>query len=146
MRLEFGDFLKRHLHGSAAILVFYTNETTPGNAFRPDKGRTFEALTFTFLELPLWYIARKHGYFKFAYILSDVTSQARGGFSHIAKKMLYKVFDPSFLSFGHSGMRVPSRGGLWHLVGELEFWILDEKGGQGQSLCEVKGASGLSRV
>ena len=48
---KFGSFLMLHTRGQAT-LCFYTDETTPGNVQRPDKGRSYEALEFTFKELP----------------------------------------------------------------------------------------------
>ena len=57
---RFGDFLAFHLQESAT-LVLYTDEATPGNQLRPDPARSFEALLFTFAELPQWFRDRRHG-------------------------------------------------------------------------------------
>ena len=58
---EFGEFVHSHLtsNGGRGRLVLYTDETTPGNALRPDHGRSYEALLFTFADLPHWFINRK---------------------------------------------------------------------------------------
>ena len=45
---EFGNFIHGHLtanNGKGRVVV-YIDETTPGNALRPDNGRKFEALLF----------------------------------------------------------------------------------------------------
>ena len=45
----------RHTRGQATI-VFYTDETTPGNNKRPDKGRSYEALLWTIKQLPDFFV------------------------------------------------------------------------------------------
>ena len=54
---EFGNFIHGHLtanNGKGRVVV-YIDETTPGNALRPDRGRTLEVLLFSFaLESNAW--------------------------------------------------------------------------------------------
>ena len=88
---KFGSFLMRHTHGQATI-VLYTDETTPGNNKRPDKGRSFEALLWTFKELPDWFRSRQHGWFKFGYMLSTSVESVRGGMAAINKSIILSFF------------------------------------------------------
>ena len=74
----FSRFLQKHLKQTNKI-VFYCDETTPGNALRPDNGRSYEALLWTFGEFPIWYRTRRHGWFKFCYVLADVRDKVTWG-------------------------------------------------------------------
>ena len=52
---EAAGFFEKELAGKQCRLAFYTDSVTPGNVLRPDKGRTFEAVYWTFMELPDWF-------------------------------------------------------------------------------------------
>ena len=87
---EFGDFIHGHLvsNGGRGRVVVYIDETTPGNALRPDRGRSFEAILFSFAELPYWYLHRKHGFFKFGFIQTVDVLKVVGGMPAIVKAMM----------------------------------------------------------
>ena len=87
---KFGSFLLKHLKSGAQLpqIVIYHDETTPGNTHRPDHGRAYDALLWTFAELPQFFRDRRHGYFKFAYVLSDDIEHMQGGIPALVKKML----------------------------------------------------------
>ena len=53
-------FLIEHL-GSKDIcnIAIYCDGVTPGNALRPDEGRSFEAVYWTISELPAWYRSKE---------------------------------------------------------------------------------------
>ena len=91
---EFGDFIHGHLvsNGGRGRVVVYIDETTPGNALRPDRGRSFEAILFSFAELPYWYLHRKHGFFKFGFIQTVDVLKVVGGMPAIVKARMYNFF------------------------------------------------------
>ena len=106
---KFGRFSMRHTRGQATI-AFYTDETTPGNNLRPDKGRSYEALLWTIAELPEFFRLRKHGWFKYGYMLSNTLKHIRGGMSAIVKAMLlnFSSKDVNEVNFKTSGLRLPT--------------------------------------
>ena len=140
---EFGNFIHGHLtanNGKGRVVV-YIDETTPGNALRPDNGRKFEALLFSFAELPHWYLNRMHGFFKFAFIQTVDVIKVVGGLPAIVKAMMYKFFSPADFNFAASGVELQTPGGLKkHLRADFGFFILDEAASK--SVFGVKGASG----
>lgn len=138
---KFGSFLRRHL-GSEARLVFYSDETTPGNALRPDNGRKYEALLFTFPELPVWYRERKHGFFRFSYVLSDVVDDILGGMPTLLRHMLRLFFAESDFNIAVSGATVPTESHEEaHFVANFSCFVVDEKASHINF--GVKGANGL---
>ena len=138
---KFGSFLKRHL-GSEARLAFYSDETTPGNALRPDNGRKYEALLFTFPELPVWYRQRKHGFFRFSYVLSHVVEDILGGMPTLLRHMLRLFFAESDFNIAVSGATVPIESDEEaHFFARFNSFVLDEKAAHINF--GVKGASGL---
>ena len=66
-------------------LLLYADETTPGNNLRPDKGRAYEAITFTFKNLPHWFLVRKHGFFNFSFVSSADVPKIEGGLPRIIR-------------------------------------------------------------
>ena len=135
----FGSFLARYV-GTSGSIVIYTDETTPGNQHRPDHARSYEALLWTFKELPSWFKNRRHGWFKFGFVLSEIVSELQGGIQEVVRKMICIFFDPSSFNFATTGLRLPTCSGLVHLKATFGFFMLDEKA------CKmtfgIKGASG----
>lgn len=135
----FGSFLARYV-GTSGSIVIYTDETTPGNQHRPDHARSYEAVLWTFKELPSWFKNRRHGWFKFGFVLSEVVSEVQGGIQEVVRKMIMTFFDPSSFNFATTGMRLPTCSGSFHLKATFGFFMLDEKA------CKftfgIKGASG----
>ena len=60
------QFLQEHMPHGKGTLVFYADETDPGNVHRPDGARVYEALLWTIAELPAWYKVRRHGWFSWS--------------------------------------------------------------------------------
>ena len=139
----FSRFLQKHLKQTNAI-NFYTDETTPGNNMRPDSGRTYEALLWTFTDLPPWWRTRRHGWFKFCYVLASVRDKVRGGMPAIVKAMLHSFYPPPGVSefcFIGSGMRIPTDTGTFHISAKKSGFTVDEKASKVDF--SVKGASGV---
>ena len=138
---KFGTFLEKHLSvkdGKLAEIVFYADETTPGNQLRPDKGRSYEAIFFTFKNLPSWFVTRKHGFFKFAFVLSEDVSRIEGGLPRITRAMLYKFFDPESFHFTTTGVAFPTGEGEANVNANFGFFCIDEDASH--KIFEVKGA------
>ena len=116
-------FLGVHLRAGARIM-FYTDETRPGNQLRPDKGREYQAILWSFAELPHWYLNRQHGYLKFAYVPSKTVIEL-GGMCNILRQMLLMFFGPTGFSFTATGVRIPSAAGLVHIHAKFGFlWLM----------------------
>ena len=139
----FNKFLQRHLPKKASISI-YNDETTPGNQHRPDNARSYTALKWTLLDLPTWFRERKHGWFRFGYILTDDLVKMLGGPAALAVAMLLEFFPASSgFSFEHTGMKLPeAEAGRqeYHFNAEFTFFIVDEKAGKED--LDLKGAGG----
>lgn len=135
----FGTFLERWLRNGANLII-YSDETTPGNQKRPDHGRSYEALLFTFKQLPSWFVCRKHGFFKFSFVMSSDLEQIDGGMPSLIKAMLYKFFSRDGFNMKETGCKFPTEAGEAHITCEFGFFGLDERAGK--FTFSVKGASG----
>ena len=139
---KFATFLLKHLRsGKPPRIVIYADETTPGNVLRPDHGRSYESLLWTFAELPQFFRDRKHGFFKFAHVLSSVVDDIEGGMPALLKKMVLTFFDPSGWNFATTGLEIPVPGQPNETVrATFGFFILDERAVK--LGLDIKGASG----
>ena len=136
---KFGKFIAANVPQRAKI-AFYTDETTPGNSNRPDHARSHEALLWTFVDLPTWFLDRQHGFFKFGFVLSQTVAGIHGGMPELVRQMLYKFFHPSQCNFETTGMRLPIGSDRVHITGRFGFFLVDEKAGK--TNLSVKGAAG----
>lgn len=111
-RPEFGDFLQRHTqqNGNQARIVMYSDETRPGNVHRPGHARQYECLQWTFAELPDWFRARKHGWFKLGYVTTSLVDQICGGMPALVKQILALFFSPNDFNFSVTGVLTPTLG------------------------------------
>ena len=143
-RPGFGDFLARYLptdSGSKATLAIYADETTPGNELRPDNGRKYYAVTWTFAELPQWFTTRNHGWFKFTYLPAETLENIRGGLPSVIKALIYKFFSRDSFNFETTGVRVKTFASQQHFQASFGFFSVDERACK--YLSDVMGASGL---
>ena len=139
---KFATFLLKHLRaGKPPRIVMYADETTPGNVQRPDHGRSYESMLWTFAELPQFFRDRKHGFFKFAHVLSSVVEELEGGMPALLKKMVLTFFDPSGWNFATTGLEIPVPGQPNENVrATFGFFILDERAVK--LGLDIKGAAG----
>ena len=65
-----GEFWKRQLcdSGRTPAIIFHIDESRIGNQLRPDAGRSFQAVHWTFSTLPSWYRSRAHGWFPLTFL------------------------------------------------------------------------------
>ena len=139
----FGSFIHDHLtaNDGRGHLVLYTDQTTPGNALRPDHGRTYEAILFTFSDLPAWFVNRKNGFFKLAFVEVKDVARVVGGMAAIVRAMMHICFSLAGFNFATAGMLLPTSGGEEkHFNADFAFFLLDE--GAAKTNLSVKGASG----
>ncbi len=97
MSIEMSSFLQQHLGGKVCRICLYCDGVTPGNALRPDKGRTFEAVYWTFLELPDWF--RSHvdvGWMPLCFVESKKMDAVLGGMSAVVKAIV-RLFSLSLM-------------------------------------------------
>ena len=65
---HFAAFMYKHVRNKAST-VLYMDMCTPGQANRPDLGRAFEGIYYTFFEWPEWFRRRSKNWFVFGYVL-----------------------------------------------------------------------------
>ena len=138
---RFGAFLLQHVGlGSPGSICIYSDEVTPGNNLRPDRGRQFLAIYWAILPAPDWF---RHGpawWQTFAYLPCTVLKKITGGLSALYVKILECFWHPTGLNMQRLGIRVPIDGSLRHFHFDFGFFISDEKAEK--EALGVKGASG----
>ena len=141
---KFSRFLQSRLEGRNSAIVIYLDETVPGNNLRPDKGRSYEALLWTFADLPSWYRDRRHGYMKFAFVLSRTVEEMEGGLPELTEQMLLQFFHPSKISFATASIELPvgRSSESWRCDAHFGFFCIDERAVK--FITDVKGAGGLN--
>ena len=89
---EFYKFMCYTLPERVGRMIFYTDEVTPGNDKRADKGRAYYAFFWSILEFPDWFRARSElPYFVFAYVPSKLIAD-KFSLTRLFKKILYVFF------------------------------------------------------
>ena len=73
--------------GNARVAI-YMDGVVPGNNLRPDKGRTYVAIYWTFLELPEWFRVQESGWCMFAHVPQNQVDEVDGKISKIAECVL----------------------------------------------------------
>ena len=139
---RFAKFLVDHTcqFGKQARIVIYSDATTPGNQHRPGNARTYECMQWTFCELPTWFRERKHGWFKFGYVLAHTVEKLDGGMPALMKKMVEFFFHPSDFNFSVTGAKIPVGSGSHLLYANFGFFLEDEKAAKVN--LALKGAGG----
>jgi hypothetical protein len=137
------EFLVHHLAGKQCKLAFYCDAVTPGNVLRPDFGRSFEAIYWSFLEFPDWFRTRaQNGWFLFAFVECKVVKTVPGGMAAITKKVIQTFFpavDGQF-NFDKTGVIVKYNNAEHHIRATFGCWLADEKAIK--EIVSCKGASG----
>ena len=109
-----------------ARIAIYLDDVTPGNVHRPDAGRSYVAIYWTFMDLPSWLLHSVDGWFVLAFVPKRIWRLIPGEQSGLMAALL-KVFwpDDGVLSFA-GGLLV--RHGMHRLVLKAEgvtAWLLD---------------------
>ena len=89
---EFCNLMSNALPTRVGRMMFYTDEVTPGNDKRADKGRAYYAFFWSIIELPDWFRARSElPYFVFAYVPATIFAN-KSSLTRLFKKILYVFF------------------------------------------------------
>ena len=131
------------LGGRECRLAFYCDGVTPGNALRPDKGRSFQAIYWTFMEFPDWFRSRaSHSWFPFAFLEEKQLVGVSGGMAAVARAVVNVFFsaDVNSVSFHRTGIIFQSAGADVHFRSIFGCWLADEKAIKEVVSC--KGSSG----
>ncbi len=79
--------------GTKALrIVLYLDGINPGNPLAPDPQRLLQAVYWTFLELPNWFLRRKDAWFCFSLVRELWAEQLPGKLSELAKLILRIFF------------------------------------------------------
>ena len=135
-----GQLWKRHLCDSGRVpaIIFHIDESRIGNQLRPDAGRSFQAVHWTFSTLPGWYRSRAHGWFPFTFMHGG---EVKGGdMSRFFCQMMRIFFAEDDFNFAE---------GVILQCGDVKYTIRATYGGNvvdekaHKEILSVKGASGL---
>ena len=131
------DFYLRHLSGRHANIIMHLDEGRLGNVLRPDKGRGFQLLTWTFAEFPEWHRKTMVGWFPFVAVASGLVLNI-SQFMRFVLRLFFSLDGHNFERLGI--MLLDPRGRKYHMRASYKSMIADYK-------CHVevgslKGASG----
>ena len=135
-----------------ARIALYWDEVIPGNNMRPDKGRGYIAVYWTFVDLPMWFINGPIGWFTLCYVPLVTVEVIAGGVPMLCEALLRVFFpDVEAMSFA-SGVRLiggqaqPAdplgfQNESFTFTADFAFWLADEAAFK--KLSGAKGASGI---
>ena len=128
LRPEYGDLLKQTLRDGRATLLFYCDETVPGNVLRPDHGRSQVCFYWTVLGLPHWARSSAWGWHHFASFPVKLLDSIPGSQSWLFARMLDVFFGHSFLASSFpGGVLCESSSGPWTFHAHEAMFLADEK-------------------
>jgi hypothetical protein len=136
-------FYVKHLVGRECRMVFYSDGVTPGNVLRPDHGRSFEAVYWTFCEFPDWLRARVGvGWFLCTFVELKLLEDVPGGMATVAKAVVETFFAAGLdsFNFARTGMMFQLDGVNHHFKSNYCCWLADEKAIK--EIVSCKGSSG----
>jgi hypothetical protein len=119
----FLPFLIGALGTQLGRLVYYMDETRPGNILRPDMARAMTSIFWGIPELPDWYRSKRCFWFPLAHVPSKTMHVIKGGASAIYLKICDLFWAPVDHNFERTGIFV--RGKL--LKFRYGFMLVDEK-------------------
>ena len=141
LRPEYGDLLKQSLRGGKAQLLFYCDETVPGNVLRPDAGRSQLCFYWTVLGLPHWARSSEWGWLHFASFPVKRLDSVPGGHSWLYARMLDVFFGHSILTSNFpAGVFCESSTGSFSFRALEAILLADEKAIK--QIWNLKGAAG----
>ena len=71
-----------------ARIALYMDEVTPGNVHRPDKGRCYTAVYWTFMDFPSWFLRTPCGWFILCFISAKDIDNIKGKESQLFRMIL----------------------------------------------------------
>jgi len=124
----------------AALLgrvVFFMDETKPGNPLRPNVARAMTGIFWGIADLPDWWRSKRAFWNVFAHVPTTMMHRIKGGASAVFLRMLEIFWSPDGHNFARLGVLV--RGRLVRF--RYGFVIVDEKAEK--ELFGLKGAGGM---
>jgi hypothetical protein len=93
-----------------ARIALYLDEVVPGNALRPDKGRAYLAVYWTFIDFPSWFRSSQNGWFNLCFVPHNAITDLPGEHSELVTTLLKLFWSPSpnDFNFARSGIRLKS--------------------------------------
>ena len=141
LRPEYGDLLKETLQDGKAKLMFYCDETVPGNVLRPDHGRSQVCFYWTVVGLPHWARSSAWGWHHFAAFPVKLLDTVPGSQSWLFARMLDVFFGHSVLASSFpGGVFCESSSGPFTFHAREAILLADEKAIK--QVWNLKGASG----
>ncbi len=149
----FAGFLWEHLGSKVGRIALYSDTVRPGNALRPDKARSFEAIYWTLMEFPQWFRSSASGWLSLLYISSQTLAKVKGGLSKVMEQLLLAIWPSSGFNMGVSGIRITKNpmacpggamaGPCFDAVIRARFgcFVADERALK--AIAQGKGSSGL---
>jgi hypothetical protein len=103
----------------------YLDDVMPGNAHRPDKGRSYVAVYWAFIDLPVWFLHACSGWFVLTFVPKKVWSNIPGEQSGMLRVLLKAFWPDAGLSFA-TGVTLSHGAESVSLVAEkVDVWLLD---------------------
>jgi hypothetical protein len=144
----FVDLLVRQLPISDGVsrgrLVLYADEVTPGNALRPDRGRTYYAFYWAIMELPNWFLASQEGWSSVMFVPTKTVKLIEGGLSAIMDALMSQLWSSASFNLETLGVRLQSgTRSVESVFLKLSFgcFLGDERALK--EIAQVKGSSGI---
>lgn len=134
-----------------ARVALYWDEVVPGNNMRPDKGRAYIAVYWTFVDLPMWFINGPIGWFSLGFVPLKLVQCIKGGVP-LMNEAILRVFWPDVqaMNFANGVRLIEGQAGPADPMGFLNesftfaadfaFFLADEAAFKKMS--GAKGASG----
>jgi hypothetical protein len=132
------------LGGKQCRIAFYCDGVKPGNVLRPDSGREFEAVYWTFMEFPDFFRTRSaFGWLPLCFVERHRLKDVPGGMSAVAKEVVQSFWPASDdkFNFNTTGVIIPVQGREAHIRAQFGCWLADEKAIK--EIVHCKGASGI---
>ena len=112
--------------GGVCQIVIYSDAATPGNVFRPDKGRKFEAFYWCMPEWPDHVLQRSMCWNTLALLRCSIVDNIAGGLSFVVSKLirLFATMEAGILLPGEGGpmmFRAKFNGILADLIGHAQL-------------------------
>ena len=132
-------------------IALYWDEVVPGNNLRPDLGRGYIAVYWTFVDLPMWFLNGPIGWFTLCYVPLATLKTIAGGVPMLCEAML-RVFFPEVEAMNFAcGVRLVGgpagpadslgfQNESFSFAADFAFWLADEAAFK--KLSGAKGAAG----
>ena len=141
---QFAEPLHDSLRGKRGRIIFYIDQVVPGNVLRADKGRSYQAVYWSILDMPDWirFRAKSLGWFAFCYVPSSDLADNDINISVLMKSVLEAFWpkDGESFNFSRHGVCINVKQSMYRFVCDFACIMGDEKALK--ECFSLKGASG----